>query len=160
MSRLGCIIHAGRGGFFPKKIHFSVSAEPVGGLAHGRLPVESPRASVLFRDQQTWAGQSLVDDAPLERLMRESRTPIGLTVSGSLDARNDPAEIKLLPERRKQIRSHRPSVLPPGNGTLLTRPSRNQFLPAARANRGPNLEKSSHFFEVAARGGANRNRLK
>ena len=36
--------------------------------------------------------------------MRETRTPIGLTVSGSLDARNDPAGIKLLPERRKQIR--------------------------------------------------------
>jgi hypothetical protein len=78
--------------------------------------------------------------------MRETRTPIGLTVSCSLDARNDPAEIKLLPERRKQIRPRRPSVPPPGNGTLLTRPSRNPFLPAARANRGPNLEKSSHFF--------------
>ena len=106
-------------------------------------PLEPRRYSAISK---RGPGQPLVDDSPVERLMRETRTPIGLTISGSLDARNESAGIKLLPERRKQIRPRRPSVPPPGNGTLLTRPSRNQFSPAARANRGPNLEKSFHFF--------------
>jgi len=82
---------------------------------------------------------------PIERLVRETRTTPGLAVSCLLDARRDSQGIKLIPERLKQIRPHRHSVLPPWNGTDSANQSQNQFLPAALANGFPNLEKSSDF---------------
>jgi hypothetical protein len=132
----------------------------VGHYPAGASKWNTPERRLFSEISKRWAGEPLVDYSSVERLVRETRTTPGLTVSCLLDARRDSQGIKLIPERLKQIRPHRHSVLPPWNGPILPNQSQNQFLPAALANGFPNLEKSSHFFELAARRGSNRELLK
>lgn len=66
-----------------------------------------------------WAGQPLVDYPTVLRLIRETRTGSGLTVSCSLKTKRYPTGIKLTPEQISEISLYRHAVLPAWNYTLL-----------------------------------------
>jgi Rhodopirellula transposase DDE domain len=66
-----------------------------------------------------WAGQPLVDYTTTVRLIRETCTASGLSVSCSLDHRSYPTAIKLSPEQLGRISLYRHAVLPIWNYTLL-----------------------------------------
>lgn len=72
-----------------------------------------------------WAGQPLVDYPTILRLIRETRTTTGLTVSSTLDTRTYPTGIKLTPEQIAQLSLSRHNVLPIWNYTLLPNQNRN-----------------------------------
>ena len=117
----------------------------VGHYPAGASKWNTPERRLFFEISKRWAGEPLVDYSSVERLVRETRTTPGLTVSCLLDARRDSQGIKLIPERLKQIRPHRHSVLPPWNGPILPNQSQNQFLPAALANGFPTSKKALIF---------------
>lgn len=80
----------------------------------------------LFSEiSKRWAGQPLVDYPTVLRLVRETRTSTGLTVSCSLDEQNYPKGIKLTPAQFKQISLYKHPVLPQWNYTILPNQSRN-----------------------------------
>ena len=89
----------------------------------------TPERRLFSEISKRWAGEPLVDYSSVERLARETRTTPGLTVSCLLDARRDSQGIKLIPERLKEIRPHRHSVLPPWNGPILPIKIRISFCP-------------------------------
>lgn len=80
----------------------------------------------LFSEiSKRWAGQPLADYPTVLRLIRETRTTTGLTVSCSLDPRPYPKGIKLTPEQIGQLSLYRHNVLPNWNYTLLPNQNRN-----------------------------------
>lgn len=80
----------------------------------------------LFSEiSKRWAGQPLEDYPTVLRLIRETRTTTGLTVSSSLDTRNYPTGIKLTPKQIAQLSLYRHNVLPHWNYTLLPNKNRN-----------------------------------
>lgn len=106
---------ADRFGLFVTVCHYPTGASKWNPIEHRLFSEISKR----------WAGQPLVDYSTVLRLIRETRTTTGLTVSCSLDARNYPKGIKLTPEQLKQISLYRHSVLPQWNYTILPNQSRN-----------------------------------
>lgn len=80
----------------------------------------------LFSEiSKRWAGQPLEDYPTVLRLIRETRTTTGLTVSCSLDPRPYPTGIKLTPEQIGQLSLYRHHVLPHWNYTLFPNKNRN-----------------------------------
>lgn len=79
-------------------------------------PVEHQLFSEISKH---WAGQPLVDYPTILRLIRETRTRTGLSVSCSLDPRPYPTGIKLITDQLGEISLYRHAVLPNWNYTLL-----------------------------------------
>jgi hypothetical protein len=85
-------------------------------------PVEHRLFSEISKQ---WAGVPLVDHTTVVRLIRETHTETGLSVSCSLDTRRYPKAIKLSPEQKARISLYKHAVLPNWNYTLLPNEKRN-----------------------------------
>lgn len=80
----------------------------------------------LFSEiSKRWAGIPLADYATVLRLIRDTRTTNGLSVSCSLDAHRYPTGVKLVPAQLASISLYRHPVLPAWNYTLLPNQNRN-----------------------------------
>jgi hypothetical protein len=67
----------------------------------------------------------LVDHTTVVRLIRQTHTQTGLSVSCALDTRRYPKAIKLSPEQKARIILYKHAVLPDWNYTLLPNEKRN-----------------------------------
>jgi hypothetical protein len=85
-------------------------------------PVEHRLFSEISKQ---WAGVPLVDHTTVLRLIRQTQTKAGLSVSCSLDHRRYPKGIKLSPEQIARIALYKHAVLPNWNYTLLPNENRN-----------------------------------
>jgi hypothetical protein len=85
-------------------------------------PVEHRLFSEISKQ---WAGVPLVDHTTVVRLIRQTRTETGLSVSCSLDTRRYQKGIKLSPEELARISLYKHAVLPHWNYTLLPNENRN-----------------------------------